>query len=209
MICTSDLTRCSTWSRSFFSDSSLGKGPACCQFWPCSLPPADGQIHSHYKFHFKKIEWNDVLLRDTSITLSSRDSETFLPLTRAAFRIIFLASSCLPWVRSHRADSGRILKTERTYIFGVYLYSKRFPVEADNNQTIDLSSCGIRSLFKGFTGVSGSSNVETDLPQNLDYRVTRYHWLLVYGFIICRIHALLAKRPAIQSQSIFLGMFEM
>lgn len=87
---------------------------------------------------------NVVLLRHTSITLSSRESETFLPLTLAAFRIIFLASFCLPWVRSHRADSGRILKTESTYRYDVY-YSKRFTDEADNNRTIYLSSCWIRT----------------------------------------------------------------
>lgn len=71
-----------------------------------------------------KTEVNVVLLRQTSITFSSRDSETFLPLIRAAFRIIFLASSCLPWVRSHRADSGRILKTVHLQIWCIFFFKR-------------------------------------------------------------------------------------
>lgn len=36
--------------------------------------------------------------------------ESFFLLTEAAFWISCLASSTLPWVRSHRADSGRALE---------------------------------------------------------------------------------------------------
>lgn len=56
--------------------------------------------------HATSINWKCGIVEHT---FSSRDSGTFLPFTRATFWISFRASSCLPCVRSQRADSGRIL----------------------------------------------------------------------------------------------------